>query len=554
MPHTESGLCRTLLGREKALENPTHQVSCLLNHQEEADKMTQERLHLHLAQVQVSLRKIREILRLKYEAGLSNRAIARACRISNSTVGDYVVRAKESGLEWPLPEEVGEEELYRRLFPERKSRVMLERAVPDWEQIHRELSRHGVTLTLLWQEYQAKHPDGYGRTQFYEHYRRWNRAHTTSMRLPHKGGEVLEVDYAGMSMPITNPETGEIKQAAVFVAVLPASNYTYAEIQPSQELQHWLAGHVRAFAFLGGVPKILRPDNLKSGVKKPNYYEPDLNPSYQELAEHYRVAVLPARVRKPKDKPHVENGVQNVERWVLAPLRNRTFFSIGEANRAITSLLEALNHKEMQHLGKSRRQLFEELEQGALLPLPEHPYEFARWKNARVNIDYHVAFEGHYYSVPHELVGQEVRIRATERILEIFHRDQQVAIHPLNTVQGRFSTCADHMPSQHRFVLNTDSDWLLREAAKVGPQTAAYVTALLRSRPYPQQAFRTCLGVLDLARKHPPAHLEVACQRLLAAHLLSYRDLKSELERLAKTVSTQPLPIHENVRGDTYYN
>ena len=250
----------------------------------------------------------------------------------------------------------------------------------------------------------------------------------------------------------------------------------------------------------------------------------------------------------------MENGVQNVERWILAPLRNQTFFSLGEANRALGPLLASLNQKEMQHLGKSRRQLFEELEKDILLPLPEHPYEFARWKNARVSIDYHVAFEGHYYSVPHALVGQEVRIRATERMLEIFQRDRQVAIHPLNSAKGRFSTSADHMPSHHRFVLHTDSDWLLREAAKVGPQTAAYMTALLRSRPYPQQAFRTCLGVLDLARKHPPVHLELACQRLLAAHLFSYQDLKSELERLAKTVSTQPLPSHENVRGNTYYN
>ncbi len=213
--------------------------------------------------------------------------------------------------------------------------------MPDWETVHRELARKGVTLKLLWQEYREKYPDGYGYTQFREHYQRWNQAHTTSMRLPHKGGEVMEVDYAGMTLPITNPETGEIRQAPVFVATLPASSYVYAEVQPSQELQHWLAGHVRAFAFFGGVPKILRPDNLKTGVKKPNYYEPDLNPSYQELAEHYHVAVLPARVKKPKDKANVENSVQNVERWVLAPLRNRTFFSVGEANRAIAPLLEA---------------------------------------------------------------------------------------------------------------------------------------------------------------------------------------------------------------------
>jgi transposase len=263
----------------------------------------------------------------------------------------------------------------------------------------------------------------------------------------------MEVDYAGMRVPITNPETGEVTPAQVFVAVLPASSYTYAEIQPSQELQHWLSGHVHAFTFLGGTPKIIRPDNLKSGVRKPNYYEPDLNPSYQELAEHY-----------------------------------------------------------------------------------------------------HVAFEGHYYSVPHTLVGQEVRMRATEHMLEIFHRGQQVAIHPLSAVQGRFSTCPDHMPSNHRFVLNTDSDWLLREAAKIGPQTAAYMTAVLHSRPYPQQAFRTCLGILNLARKHPHVRLELACQHLLPENLLTYQDLKSELELLSKEASTDPLPAHENVRGDTYYH
>jgi transposase len=507
--------------------------------------MTQERL---------SLRKIREVLRLKYENDLSNRAIAQACHVSNSTVGEYIAKAEQAGLKWPIPENCSEEELYQKLFPEGEKTLTPNRPVPNWEMIHRELSRHGVTLTLLWQEYREKHPDGYGRTQFFEHYQDWHRSHTTSMRLPHKGGEVLEVDYAGMTVPITNPETGEITPAQVFVAVLPASSYTYAEIQPSQELNHWLAGHVRAFAFFGGTPKILRPDNLKSGVKKPNYYEPDLNPSYQELAEHYHVAILPARVRKPKDKAHVENGVQNVERWLLAPLRDQTFFGIAEANRAISPLLIALNQKEMQHMGKSRRQLFEELEQSALLPLPEHPYEFARWKNARVNIDYHVAFEGHYYSVPHTLVGQEVRIRATERILEVFHNNQPVAIHPLSTLQGRFSTCADHMPAHHRFVLNTDADWLLREAAKVGPQTAVYMTALLRSRPYPQQAFRTCLGVLDLARKHSSIHIELACQHLLPANLLTYQDLKSELEQLSNEVSTQPLPAHENVRGDGYYH
>jgi transposase len=507
-----------------------------------------------MTQEKLSLRKIREILRLKHEGGLSNRAIARACRISNSTVGDYVVRARRAGLDWPLPDELGEEDLYRKLFPEVKQPQMVERPLPDGETVHRELARKGMTLKLLWQEYREKYPDGYGYTQFREHYQRWNKSHNTSMRLPHKGGEEMEVDYAGMSVPVTNPETGEIWQAPVFVATLPASSYIYAEVQPSAELQHWLGGHVRAFAFFGGVPKILKPDNLKTGVKKPNYYEPDLNPSYQELAEHYHVAVLPARVKKAKDKASVENSVQNVERWVLAPLRNETFFSVGEANRRMAPLLEALVQKEMQHLGKSRRQLFEELDRPALLPLPERPYEFARWKRARVSIDYHIAFEGHYYSVPHTLVGQEVEIRATERMLEVFHKSQQVAIHPVSNLSGRFTTSADHMPSHHRFVLHQDSDFFLREAAKIGPHTAAFVTAVLRSRPFPQQAFRTCLGILDLARKYLPAHLETACQRLLNAKLLTYKDLKAELEHITRDLPVPPFPAHENVRGDTYYN
>ena len=407
--------------------------------------MTQERL---------SVRKIREILRLKNEIGLSNRVIARACQVSNSTVGEYMARAKQAGLKWPLPEDASEEELYRKLFPEGEKPKVTERPIPNWEEIHRDLARQGVTLRLLWQEYRVKYPNGYGRSQFQELYQRWNRDHAISMRLPHKGGEVLEVDYAGMRVPITNPETGEVTPAQVFVAVLPASSYTYAEIQPSQELQHWLSGHVHAFTFLGGTPKIIRPDNLKSGVRKPNYYEPDLNPSYQELAEHY-----------------------------------------------------------------------------------------------------HVAFEGHYYSVPHTLVGQEVRMRATEHMLEIFHRGQQVAIHPLSAVQGRFSTCPDHMPSNHRFVLELDAGWLLKQAEAIGPFTTQYLKSLLKSRTFPEQAYRSCLGVLSLARKYPQPLMETACEQACEAHLSSSKALKAELEALSQhTPVLIPQIVHENIRGETYYN
>ena len=508
-----------------------------------------------MAQERLTMRKIREILRLKEEAGLSNRAIGRVCKISNSTVGEYLRRAQAAGLHWPLPEGLSEEELYQKLFSESSRGNTPEWPLPNWETVRQELKKKGVTRKLLWIEYREQHPDGYGYTQFCEHYRNWAKTQSPTGRFPHHGGEVMEVDYAGLTVTIVNPESGETRQAPVFVATFPASDYVYAEVQPSQELCHWINGHVRAFQFFGGLPKILRPDNPKTGVKSPNYYEPDLNPTYQEMAEYYQVAVLPARVRKPRDKGNVENGVQNVERWVLAPLRHQTFFSEAEANRAIKARLEALNNRPMAHLGKSRRQLFAELDQPELRPLPPKPYEFATWKTAKVNIDYHVAFEKHFYSVPHTLLHQPVEIRASEHMVEIFHKGQQVALHPRSRAAGRFSTRPEHMPSSHRFVLELNADWLLQQAQAVGPQTTQYLTALLRARAFPEQAYRSCLGVLSLARKYPSSLLETACQRLLEAHLLSYGDLKSELEAsVRQSPADHPPAKHENVRGETYYH
>jgi transposase len=291
-------------------------------------------------------------------------------------------------------------------------------------------------------------------------------------------------------------------------------------------------------------------------VKSPTYYEPDLNPTYQELAEYYRVAVIPARVRRPKEKASVENGVQNVERWVLAPLRKRTFFSIAEANRAVKKQLEILNQREMKMVGKSRDQLFEELDQAALRPLPEKPYEFAIWKKVRVNIDYHVVFEKNYYSVPYPLIHEEVDLRVTERMVEIFHKGEQVAIHLRKRQAGQYSTRSEHMPSNHRFVAEVNTEHLLEWAARIGPQTKKWASALFQSRPYPEQAYRTCLGVLNLARKYGTEQTDRACQISLEAHLLSYRDVKAELDRQTRLLTpSQPtaLPVHENIRGDTYY-
>jgi len=509
-----------------------------------------------MSQERLTLRKIREILRLKEEVGLSNRAIARASKMSNSTVGEYLRRAQVANLGWPLPEGISEEELYQKLFPEDAQADEPERPLPDWEYIQSELKKKGVTLMLLWIEYQGKHLDQhYKYTQFCEYYRRWAKNQAPSARFPHKGGEVIEVDYAGLMMTLVNPENGTTSQVPVFVATLPASDYIFAEVQPSQEKVHWIGGHVRAFEYFGGISKILRPDNPKMGVKSPNYYEPDLNPTYQEMAEYYQVAVLPARVRKPRDKGNVENGVQNVERWVLAPLRNQTFFSVGEANRAVQKLVEALNQKIMPQYGKSRRQLFEEIDQPELRPLPEKPYQFALWKTAKVSIDYHVAFEKHFYSVPHTLIQQQVEIKATERMVEIFHKGKQVAIHPRSNAQGRFSTRAEHMPSNHRFILEQDTNWLLKRAEEIGPHTTQYLKSLLQARPFPEQAYRSCLGVLSLARKYSYPLCETACELASRAHLRSYKELKAELEALARNAPAlaQPL-VHENIRGETYFN
>lgn len=510
-----------------------------------------------MAQERLTVRKIREMLRLKWESKLSNRAIARVCKVSNSTVGEYLQRAQSAGIGWPLPSGMDEAKIYLKMFPGKKQHSQTGRPLPDWGTVKRELCRDGVTLRLLWIEYSEQHPDGYKYTQFCEHYRNWSQQQCPSMHRHHRGGEEMEVDYAGAALPITNPETGEVVQCPVFVATLPASNYLYAEVQPSQGLCNWINGHVRATQFFGGVTKIMRPDNPKTGVKSPNYYEPDLNPSYQEMAEYYHVAVLPARVRKPKDKASVENGVQNVQRWVLAVLRNRTFFSVAEANRAVREQLNKLNQRVMAHIGKSRRQLFEEVDQPALRPLPEKPYEFALWKKARVTLDYHIVFEKQYYSVPHTLIHEEVEIRATERLLEIFHQGKQVAVHPRSIHPGRFTTRPEHMPSHHRFMGEMNSDRLLHWAGELGPQTARMISALLKSRHYPEQAYRSCLGILSLAKTHNRELLEMACQIALEAKMLSYRDVKAELIRLAKSPlsSSQPvsLPAHENIRGDTYY-
>jgi len=527
--------------------------------------MSQERLTspaLHQTQCGASVRKIKEILRLKWEMGLSNRVVARSCRTSHSTVGEYVKRAEIAGLKWPLPEELDDDRLYELLFPRAEKTENQTIPQPDWNEVHAELSKKGVTLKLLWMEYLDANPSGYGYSQFCDLYRKWSKKLNPTMRLNHKAGEKLFVDYAGQTMPVVDPETGEIREAEIFVAVLGASSYTYAEAQWNQDLPNWVKGHVRTFEYIGGVPEVVVPDNLKSGVTKPCRYEPGVNVTYQEMAEHYGVAVVPARVRKPRDKAKAETGVQNVERWVLARLRNQRFFSLAALNRAMRKCLEELNDKKMEHLGKSRRELFESLERQALKPLPASSYEYAVWKKARVSIDYHIEFEKHYYSVPHTLLHQYVHSRVTERTIEIFFKNKRVALHPRSKARGKHSTIKEHMPPSHKYYSDWSPERFIRWAEKTGPDTARLIQAVLNTRSHPEQAFRACMGILTFSDKHGADRLEAACRYALAHEVHTYRGIKNILENQldkadqGEEEAIQPtlLPPHANIRGKDYYN
>jgi transposase len=506
------------------------------------------------------MRKIRETLRLHFDSGLGQRPIARCLDISRSTVGDYLRRGKAAGLNWPLPDALTDQQLYNLLFPPATPVVSSGRALPDFTYLHTELKRKGVTLMLLWEEYLAEHSQGYRYSQFCEMYRRWAKTLKLSMRQVHKAGEKLFVDYAGQTLPIVNPQTGQISEAQIFVAVLGASSYTFAEATFSQNLPDWLGSHARAFEFFGGVPEIVVPDNLRSAVSKPCRYEPDLNPSYQDLAEHYATAVIPARVRKPKDKAKAEVGVQIVERWILAKLRKQSFFSLAEANTAIRALLDDLNSRRFKKLPGSRKQAFEKLDRPALKPLPTQAYTFAQWKKVRVGIDYHVEIDGHYYSVPYQLRGQQLDARITTDSIECFQQRKRVASHLRSFQKGRHTTVSSHMPKGQQEYADWTPERLIRWAAKTGPRTAALTEAILASRQHPQQAFRSAMGLIRLAKVYTPQRLEAACDLALDGGATSYKSVKSILKTgldqqpRQQSLQTTDRVVHDNIRGGNYYH
>ena len=504
------------------------------------------------------MRKIREALRLHYDAGLGVRAVSRSLKASPSTVREYLVRAKLQGLSWPLPESLDDAALLQRLYPSPRTNSR-RLPPPQWSKVHRELRRKGVTLALLWEEYKAVHPEGMQYSWFCSRYREWAAKVDVVMRQEHRAGERMFVDYAGHTVAVVNRDTGELREAQIFVAVLGASNYTYAEATWTQTLPDWIASHVRAFEFMGGSTELLIPDNLRSAVSRANRYEPDTNPTYHDLACHYAVAVLPARVKKPRDKAKAEVAVQVVERWVLAALRNRTFFSLAELNAAIAKLLVRLNHRPFRKLPGSRRELFEQLDRPALRPLPAERYVFAQWKKARVNIDYHVEVEHHYYSVPHALVGRQLDVRLTATTVECIYRGQRVASHMRSALRGRHTTADEHMPEKHRKMGQWSPERFIRWATTIGPDTAILIDNVLRSRRHPQQAFRSCLGILRLASSYGEERLEAAAGRALALGSNSYRSVESILkhrldERPSEQIELGLAIEHSNLRGASYYN
>lgn len=504
------------------------------------------------------MRKIRDVLRLK-AGGLSKRQIAASVGIGPTAAGDYLRRAEAAGLAWPLPEEIDDAALEARLYPPPEAIAAEQRPLPDWAAIHRELKRPGVTLQLLWEEHRAAHPNGYGRSRFCELYREWARKLSPTMRQTHVAGERLFVDYAGTTIDIVDAETGEVHPCQLFVAALGASSLTYAEATRTQGLADWIGSHTRAFAFFGGVPSMVVSDNLKSGITKACFYEPAVNRSYAEMAAHYDTGVVPARPMKPRDKAKVEAAVLLATRWIVAKLRNRTFFTLAELNVAITECVTALNERRSRHLGASRRELFETLERGALKALPAVPFEFAEWQQCRVGLDYHVDIDKHYYSVPHTLLKQKLWARKTARTVELFHNGKRVAAHVRSSSNRKPTTVREHMPSSHRRYAEWTPERLQRMAARIGPTTAILIEVIIAEKTHPEQGFRASIGIVRLARRYGAERLERACARALEIGARSYTSVVSILKNnLDRTRPEQPADgpaiVHANIRGPTYFH
>ena len=506
---------------------------------------------------EVSMRNAREVLRLRIGQGLSVRQVASSCGVSISTVSEYEKRFRLAGLGWPLPVELDDVALRRVLRCGQPSGPT--RPMPEIGYLVAELKRAHVTMQLLWMEYRESFPDGYGYTQFCHWIKEQRSALDVTLRQDHKAGEKVFTDYAGATIPFVNPMTGEVVETNLFVAALGASSYIYAEATLDMTEPNWIGSHVRMFEFFGGVPEIIVPDNTKTAVIRPDRYEPDLNPSFSEMAAHYGAAIIPARIRKPRDKAIVEVSVQIAQRWIVAALRKRTFHSLAEINEAIRELLEKINNRKFKAMDATRQELFDKLEVPALAPLPISRYVYGEWKKATVNIDYHITVEAHHYSVHYHFARKKVDVRITALTVEVFLNNKRIASHLRSYVVGGYTTLDEHMPESHKRYLEWTPSRIIKWAAETGPATAELVNQALERRPHPEQGFRSCLGIINLGKKFGATRMEAAAKRALAIRSYSYTSVKSILEKgldskpLQEQLELVPISRHANIRGRDYY-
>ena len=512
-----------------------------------------------MAQNKLTMRQIQEILRLKHQNQLSIREIARSCGLPTSTIGDYLKRAELAGLGWPLPEGQSEKELLQLLMAHPAVEPALGLALPDWPYIHKELGRKRVTLFLLWQEYSKGQPEGYCYSRFCQLYRRWAGALEPVLRQVHLPGEKMFVDWAGQTVEIHSAQDGSVSAGHLFVAVLGASNKTFAEAFENEKLAAWIEAHCHAYNFFQGVARVTVPDNLKTGVIRPCRYEPLLHRSYQEMAEHYGTVIIPGRIKKPRDKAKVEGAVLIAERQILAALRDQRFFHVGQLNAAIVPLLAKLNAQPFQKLEGSRNSWFEAVEKDRLLPLPATAFELADWSTAKVNIDYHVVVENHFYSAPYQLIHQPLDVRLTEKTVELFKQGKRVAAHRRSDQSGRSTTDEQHRPKSHQRYLEWTPSRILEWVKTIGPECVKVVEKIMADRPHPEQGYRSALGIIRLGKAVGHARLEAACRRALHFGTCSYTSLKSILQNNLEALPLEqelplPSPVHENLRGGPYYS
>ena len=508
------------------------------------------------------MRRTKEILRLRFESGLGLRQIARSLSISVGTVHDYLQRAEAAEVKWPLPEGWDDDRLEAVLFRQAATDAPPRKTLPDFAVIHQQLQKPHVTLQLLWEEYQEANPHGYRYSRFCELYQRWRRKQDVVLRQQHKPGERMFVDWAGATIPIHDRSTGEISTAPLFVATLGASSYTYAEVARNQQLDSWIQVNIHALEFYGGVPQLSVPDNTKTGVTKACRYDPDLNPTYQEFAMHYGMGVLPARPYKPRDKAKVESGVQLVQRWTVAALRHHRFYSVDEANQAVRPLLARLNARLFRKRDGSRASVFQAVDRPALRTLPAERFDMSQWEHARVNIDYHVAFDSNFYSVPYNLVHELVEVRSLPTTVEIFHKSVRIASHLRSRGRGQTVTNPEHRPKSHQAHLEWTPLRMVNWARSIGPNTARVFERILEDKPHPEMGYRACLGIIRLADAYTPARMESAAQLALATGGCRYQSIKSilknslDLAPLPKpeALAAAPQHPHDNIRGARYFD